>query len=388
MIDANLPHTEDTIREAAVEALRTVSSTYYRNSSDCPDNLISTYLAGLTNPLQFMRMGFCLALGALPYPLLSSHLKHVMEGLVGVASHIDGCEPQYTESRRDAVRAISRVCVTVGVGAGGLTQSYVDTIFHTLATDMTDYTTDARGDIGAVVREAAMVAVVDVCQQLAGSHPEMAAPHMQQLVCLLVQQANEKIDRTRALACHKLVELLHFKPPLLGIPHHTHLASLFDESQVGEVNWSVAAATFPITVQPLALPEYSYHTLLGIVASCGGLSESTVRASSAALLSYLRGVSTSMDNLQPFSCSLLEIFRRKAKDTRVTLPLLVTLDLLLSNAVFDAYFSHTEYTFPQALLSLVKQEITSSSDTKKLLASVNVFCGLLQFPGIRRRTLK
>jgi hypothetical protein len=55
VIDANLPHTEDTIREAAVEALRTVSSTYYRNSSDCPDNLISTYLAGLTNPLQFMR---------------------------------------------------------------------------------------------------------------------------------------------------------------------------------------------------------------------------------------------------------------------------------------------------------------------------------------------
>lgn len=63
------------------------------------------------------------------------------------------------------------------------------------------------------------------------------------------------------------------------------------------------------------------------------------------------------------------------------------------------------HTFPQALLSLVKQEITSSSDTKKLLAGVNVYvptgsnnltvtlcgcirlCGLLQFPGVRRRTL-
>ena len=43
-----------------------------------------------------------------------------------------------------------RVCKTVGVGAGGLTQGYVDTVFHTLATDMTDYTTDARGDIGAM----------------------------------------------------------------------------------------------------------------------------------------------------------------------------------------------------------------------------------------------
>lgn len=56
-----------------------------------------------------------------------------------------------------------------------------------------------------------MVTVVEVCKQLAVSHPEMAAAHMQQLVCLLVQQANEKIDRTRALACHKLLELLHFK---------------------------------------------------------------------------------------------------------------------------------------------------------------------------------
>ena len=42
------------------------------------------------------------------------------------------------------------------------------------------------------------------------------------------------------------------------------------------MNWSVAAATFPLTVQLLALPEYTYHTLLGMVISCGGLSESTV----------------------------------------------------------------------------------------------------------------
>lgn len=44
------------------------------------------------------------------------------------------------------------------------------------------------------------------------------------------------------------------------------------------VNWSVAATTFPLTVQLLALPEYTYHTLLGLVASCGGLTESTVRS--------------------------------------------------------------------------------------------------------------
>lgn len=61
------------------------------------------------------------------------------------------------------------------------------------------------------VREAAMTALEEVCKLLASSHPMMAAPHMPQVVCLLVQQANEKIDRTRALACRKLHELLHCK---------------------------------------------------------------------------------------------------------------------------------------------------------------------------------
>lgn len=53
-------------------------------------------------------MGYCLALGALPRPLLLIQLKVVLEGLVGVVSHIEGCDPQYAEVRRDAAKAISR----------------------------------------------------------------------------------------------------------------------------------------------------------------------------------------------------------------------------------------------------------------------------------------
>ena len=54
-----------------------------------------------------------------------------------------------------------------------------------------------------------MSAASNVCKNLSSTHPVMVAPHMQQIVCLLLQQANEKIDRTRALASHKLQDLIH-----------------------------------------------------------------------------------------------------------------------------------------------------------------------------------
>ena len=114
-------------------------------------------------------MGYCLALGALPSHLLCKRLDHVLKGLVGVASNIESCEPQYTESRRDAITAICRlvsviilyyiimqtiihfrVCVSVGVEEDGLNQDHINTIFQTLTSTLNDYTTDARGDIGVV----------------------------------------------------------------------------------------------------------------------------------------------------------------------------------------------------------------------------------------------
>lgn len=42
------------------------------------------------------------------------------------------------------------MCRTVGVGGNGLTQENIDTIFNALVAALNDYTTDARGDIGAL----------------------------------------------------------------------------------------------------------------------------------------------------------------------------------------------------------------------------------------------
>jgi len=45
---------------------------------------------------------------------------------------------------------------------------------------------------------------------------------------------------------------------------------------ITDIDWTVAHLSFPLLVQLLALPSYTYHTLLGMIASVGGLTESTV----------------------------------------------------------------------------------------------------------------
>ena len=52
---------------------------------------------------------------------------------------------------------------------------------------------------------------------------------VRQAVCCLVQQSNEKIDRTRAHACSRLMTIVHHSPPIPHIPHHKDLLSFFQK---------------------------------------------------------------------------------------------------------------------------------------------------------------
>lgn len=45
----------------------------------------------------------------------------------------------------------------------------------------------------------------------------------------LVQQSNEKIDRTRAFACQALVDVVFHEPTIPHIPSHPFLKELLEE---------------------------------------------------------------------------------------------------------------------------------------------------------------
>lgn len=399
IIDENIPHTEEHIRDAAVKSLKVLCEYHYCTDhvviTRSQDSLIPRYLNHLKNRNHFTRMGFSLGLGVLPRPILEGRLDQVLDGLLAAASIDKDIPAVYTEARRDAIRSISNISCTMTLSPDGspssvLCQSNINKIFQTLFASMTDYTTDSRGDIGAVVREASMTSMEQLCVRLADECPSLLTPdNVQEIFCLIIQQSNEKIDRTRALACDKLMTLIHHQPFINGIPYHKQLMNTFSHESIMGINWSVAQSSFPLTVQLLNLDSYSYHTLLGLVISVGGLTESLVRYSSSSLLSYLREISSSKLKLDSFTKDIIKVFSNNARNTRVIIPLLKTLDLLLSNGVFGIYLMKEEesHWFPASLLEKLKDEIKNSRDPIKIFTSINTLCSLLQFPSVKEATL-
>ncbi|XP_036159520.1 tubulin-specific chaperone D isoform X2 [Myotis myotis] len=394
-------HSRQQIKEAAASALAALCSEYYTEEPGKADSagqegLAEKYLAELQSPEEMTRCGFAMALGALPGFLLRGRLQQVLAGLRAVT--LSSEDVSFAESRRDAVKAIARICQTVGVRAEGtpdevVCKGNVSQIYSTLLDCLRDYTTDSRGDVGAWVREAAMTSLMDLTLLLGRDQPELIeAPTCQRVMCCLAQQASEKIDHFRAHAAHVFMTLLHAAgsagPTVPHVPHRAELEQLFPRSEAASVNWTAPSQAFPRITQLLGLPAYRYHVLLGLAVSVGGLTESTVRHSTQSLFAHMKGIQNDPQALESFSGTLLQVFEDNLLNDRVSVPLLKMLDQMLANGCFDIFTAEEDHPFCVKLLELCKAETSKSKDVQKLRSSIAVFCGMAQFPGgVRRKVL-
>uniref|UniRef100_A0A8C8ZUX8 Tubulin-specific chaperone D n=1 Tax=Prolemur simus TaxID=1328070 RepID=A0A8C8ZUX8_PROSS len=375
-------HARQQLKDAAVSALAALCSEYYVQEPGQADptvqeGLVGRYLAELQSPEEMTRCGFSAALGALPGFLLKGRLQQVLAGLRAIAR----TSPQdvgFAESRRDALKAMARICQTVGVKAGApdeaVCKENVSQVYGALLGCLGDYTTDSRGDVARVPSwcRASAQTMLPLCS-------------CEQVMCRVAQQASEKIDRFRAHAAGVFLTLLHCDPPTPHVPHRAELERLFPRCDVASVNWNAPSQAFPRVTQLLGLPAYRYHVLLGLVVSVGGLTESTVRHSTQSLFAFMKGIQGDPQALESFGGTLLQVFEDNLLNDRVSLPLLRTLDQMLANGCFEALAAEEDHPFCVKLLALCKEEIKRSKDIQKLQSGIAVFCGTVQFCGAVRR---
>jgi len=225
----------------------------------------------------------------------------------------------------------------------------------------------------------------DITSLVVKADPSLLSKDLcKRVFCCLAQQSVEKIDRTRSLAGHLFSKLLYHDPPVPHIPHQTEVKAVFPSVLEMDSNWTAASDTYVMFSKLMALPDYTYSLLLGLVISVGGLTESVVKFSSASLLDYLKQLGGDPDALEHFMEVYLTVCKDHHRDDRVSLPAMKALDHMLSWGVFDVLASDKSDSMPEQLVNHIKSEVSKCGKPHKIMAAADVYCGLLQFEGSTR----
>uniref|UniRef100_A0A0R3RZL6 Beta-catenin-like protein 1 n=1 Tax=Elaeophora elaphi TaxID=1147741 RepID=A0A0R3RZL6_9BILA len=263
----------------------------------------------------------------------------VIRTLTLIISGSNASDATWAYGRRSCVEAITWIVNSVGIESLGDIAELLDCLINCLD----DYTMDKRGDVGRVLREEAMKALAVIlplaqnCSKVANRIPEA--------VCKIIQQSIEKIDATRE--CAALVMKRILQSGLKDIQDEEILRKIYLVNG-SNMDWRLSSC-FKRLALLLKSSYYRYSALSGFIISAGGVTESTMRGASDALLSVIAEICGSQQELEIFLQCFASILINNAGVLRVTQPLLRTLDQILSAQLLGCFEAD-----PDSSLSLRK----------------------------------
>ncbi|CAD6212668.1 GSCOCG00011035001-RA-CDS [Cotesia congregata] len=378
-----LNHEVSIVKLKAAEAHTHFFTEYYEDnykSKEKRHTAVERYLYNLKSNHENQRIGFAQAIGYFPTFILLEKLEDILTALID-CSHFTKETFQWAESRKNSLQSITMIIKNLHVENDKF-QSFILKLYECYLFAMKEYTVDSRGDIGAWVREAAMVGLYELTTSISQSKliTFLSESLMTQIIGEIAQQAIERIDRTRIQAGKIFYTLLYHVPEIPNIPHHDELKKIFPQNECKDnMNWMTELDTFPRFIKMLNYQPYIENILRGIIFSVGGLSESLVKHSSTSLFSYLNEIDEV--RLQQLFSEMLNIFDKSHGNERMIKSILTFLDRLLSSGCIQSILDNTQSQLPKRMLTLVKREKQFMTNTKLIMSTINVFCQLLQAKG-------
>ncbi|VDL94516.1 unnamed protein product [Schistocephalus solidus] len=313
------------------------------------DALLLHLLSSVDAKNEWVQIGYLGVLGQAPGVLFEGKGENTLTAISSccVATQKTLC---WCNARQKGLQALTSVVSHIGLNSNKITEAQINDVLTILLNSLSDYTTDSRGDIGSIVREAGMHSLLAFCSDVvnSGRSGEIKADvcykllrfssSMESIFVNVAQQAVEVIDRTRAVAGRVFTGLLHHK------------------KICADISWLTAQSTFPLFVQLFDLPEFQYHLMLGFAASAGGVTEKTVSLLCSLLSpSFLLGFFVNCPNTVDQIC----------------VPLLKFLDLLLCDPLIAATMENHLDILDQ-LLNSTWIECRLSKNVPKLKAAIDV----------------
>lgn len=139
------------------------------------------------------------------------------------------------EKRKYAIQSIEAMVREIGFANEKLNEEVIDRIFSILGRTVEDYTMDKRGDIGSIVREESMSAMIHIVQiycEATNKKWIISDAIITKMIALFLQQLNEKIDRVRLLAGSLLQTFFDHYANNFKIPHSNSLFEIFGQDNI------------------------------------------------------------------------------------------------------------------------------------------------------------
>ncbi|XP_058084985.1 tubulin-folding cofactor D [Magnolia sinica] len=420
-VSENLKHPNAQIQVSAVEAIKHFVPAYLAHMGDGTANNITKYLELLGDPNVAARRGSALAIGVFPFEFLATRWRDVITKLCSSCMIEENPDDRDAEARVNAIRGLVSVCETLTKERSSFQNMEEDLSLHLLIKDevmptlfkaLDDYSVDNRGDVGSWVREAAMNGLERctyiLCERqsvgFTSNKPEVE--HLPKLpdsdvvateqtyslfneslatnlVCGIVKQAVEKIDKIRDIA-GKIMQRILYNPRIFipSILHRKALEKIVPND--ADLKWGVPSISYPRFVLLLQFGYYSKSVLSGLVISIGGLQDSLRKASVAALLDYLQVSENEMGEKRRarehmLSADLLWVLDNYEKCDRVVIPTLKTIDILFNKKIFLNMEAHTQ-DFAAGILDSLAVELKGSKDFSKLYTGISILGYLASVP--------
>ncbi|RDD43936.1 Tubulin-specific chaperone D [Trichoplax sp. H2] len=351
----------------------------------------------LRNDAQSKRFKHAVLIGSLPKFMLESKLQYILRNLLE-AILFDSCGEAYdSKLRKSAIKAIEKIvrkCPVDGDcdGITAINNDIVRFLFDGLMKAMTDYSSNSRGDVGYIVREAAMSGIEFLLTHISRQDPSLIKRDDWKLfIGSLLQQTAEKMDRTRAHAGAIFIRLIHSEvSDTKKIPGLKVFQKLFPKNFPDFFRRGRSADIFSRLIKILPMKEYTYPVLSGIVVSSGGyVSESMCNHARRSLLNYLReSASENIEQFEDFLNTLTTIYKNNGRTDRIVFPLLCMTDFLLLNDSFSLIMDNDCHPFLLGVMDMLEVESVTSTDVIKTEVIISATCAMMEFPDkIRKRSI-